>query len=266
MENLQPDEIRRSVRTTYGRIARSGNSCCGSSTSPCCGPKASPTPPKLRELGYDEADIDAVPGTCSLGLGCGNPVALASLRDGETVLDLGSGGGFDCFLAARRVGAKGHVIGVDMTPEMVERARDNARTLEASNVDFRLGEIEHLPAADASVDVVMSNCVINLSPAKPDIFSEAFRVLKPGGRLAIADIVAIGPMPEELAQDKDMVSSCIGGASPIEDIKTWLLQAGFEDIRIAVREESGEFVSCCAPGRGLEAIVAAATIEASKPV
>ncbi len=266
MENLHPDEIRRSVRTTYGRIARSGNSCCGPSTSPCCGPKAAPTPPKLRELGYDEADIDAVSGTCSLGLGCGNPVALASLRDGETVLDLGSGGGFDCFLAAERVGPDGHVIGVDMTADMVEQARDNAGKIGASNVDFRLGEIEHLPVADASVDAIISNCVINLSPAKPDVFREAYRVLKPGGRVALADIVAISELPEELAQDAEMISSCIGGAAPIDDIKSWLLEAGFENIRIAVREESGEFVSCCSPGRGLEAIVAAATIEATKPV
>jgi SAM-dependent methyltransferase len=265
MANLHPDEVRRSVRETYGRIAKSGDSCCGPSTSPCCGPNAAPTPPALRDLGYDEADIEAVPGTCSLGLGCGNPVALASLREGETVLDLGSGGGFDCFLAAQRVGPKGRVIGVDMTPEMVEQARHNAREMAASNVDFRLGEIEHLPVADASVDVIISNCVINLSPAKTGVFREAFRVLKSGGRLAVADIVAIAAMPEELAQDKEMVSSCIGGASPVEDIKGWLLQAGFEDIHIAIREESREFVSCCAPGRGLEDIVASAMIEAVKP-
>jgi len=211
------------------------------------------------------ADIEAVPEGCSLGLGCANPVALASLRDGEKVLDLGSGAGFDCFLAAQRVGSKGLVIGVDMTPEMVERARDYARTTAVSNVDFRLGEIEHLPVADASVDVIISNCVVNLSPTKPDVFREAFRVLKPGGRLAIADIVAIAPMPVELAQDEEMISSCIGGASPVEDIEQWLLKAGFEDIRIAIREKSREFVSCCAPGEGLEEIVAAAMIEATKP-
>lgn len=265
MAKLHQDEIRRSVRATYGRIAKSGDSCCGPSTSPCCGPNAAPTPPTLRDLGYDEADIEAVPGTCSLGLGCGNPVALASLREGETVLDLGSGGGFDCFLAAQRVGPKGRVIGVDMTPEMVQQARHNAREMAASNVDFRLGEIEHLPVAEASVDVIISNCVINLSPAKTGVFREAFRVLKPGGRLAVADIVAIAAMPEELAEDKEMVSSCIGGASPVKDIKGWLLQAGFEEIHISIREESREFVSGCAPGRGLEDIVASAMIEATKP-
>ena len=265
MESLLPDDIRRSVRKTYRRIARSGDGCCGPSTSPCCGPKAAPTPPNLRELGYDEADIGAVPAACSLGLGCGNPVALASLREGETVLDLGCGAGFDCFLAAQRVGPNGHVIGVDMTPEMVEQARENARRSAESNVEFRLGEIEHLPVADGSVDVILSNCVINLSPAKPDVFREAFRVLRPGGRLAVADIVAIAPMPAALARDQDMIASCIGGASPVEDIERWLREAGFEEVRIAIREENREFVTCCAPGQGLERIVAAAMIEATKP-
>lgn len=265
MAELHPGEIRSSVRATYKRIAKSGDSCCGPSTSPCCGPKSSPTTPTLRDLGYDEADIEAVPRTYSLGLGCGNPVALASLREGETVLDLGCGGGFDCFLAAQRVGPSGHVIGVDMTPEMVEQARDNAKTMAASSVEFRLGEIEHLPVADASVDVIISNCVINLSPVKSDVFREAFRVLKPGGRLAVADIVAIAAMPEQLAQDKAMISSCIGGAAPVQDIKGWLIEAGFEDIRVSIRKESREFVSCCAPGQALEDIVASATIEATRP-
>jgi len=265
MAELHPDEIRRSVRATYKRIAKSGDGCCGPSTSPCCGPKASPTPSTLTGLGYDAADIEAVPQTCSLGLGCGNPVAPATLSEGETVLDLGCGGGFDCFLAAQRVGPNGRVIGVDMTPEMVEQARDNARRMAASNIDFRLGEIEHLPVADASVDVIISNCVINLSPAKSEVFREAFRVLKPGGRLAIADIVAIAAMPEQLAQDKEMVSSCIGGASPVEDIKEWLLHVGFEHIQVSIRKGSREFVSGCAPGRALEDIVASAMIEATKP-
>ena len=265
MAKPHPDEVRRSVRETYGRIAKSGDGCCGPQASPCCGPNAAPTPSMLRDLGYDEADIEAVPGTCSLGLGSGNPVAQASLTEGETVLDLGSGAGFDCFIAARRVGPKGHVIGVDMTAEMVEQARSNAREMAMPNVEFRLSEIEHLPVADASVDVIISNCVINLSPAKSGVFGEAFRVLKPGGRLSIADIVAIVEMPEKLAQDTEMVSSCIGGASPVEDIKVWLRQAGFEEIRIAIREESQGFVSSCAPGRGLEDIVASATIEAVKP-
>lgn len=265
MVKPHPDEVRRSVRETYGRIAKTGDSCCGPQASPCCGPNAAPTPPTLRGLGYDEDDIEAVPGTCSLGLGCGNPVALASLKEGETVLDLGSGAGFDCLLAAQRVGPKGSIIGVDMTAEMVEQARRNAHDMGVSNVDFRLGEIEHLPVADASVDVIISNCVINLSPAKSGVFGEAFRVLKPGGRLSIADIVAIAEMPDELADDTEMVSSCVGGASPVEDIKRWLREAGFVDINIAIPEQTRGFVSSCAPDRGLEDIVASATIEATKP-
>jgi len=200
-----------------------------------------------------------------MGLGCGNPQAIASLKAGETVLDLGSGGGFDCFLAAKSVGETGRVIGVDMTADMVGKARQNAAKMGAKNVEFRLGEIEHLPAADASVDVIISNCVINLSPEKKNVFREAARVLKPGGRLAVLDVVAIEILPERVKKDLSLISGCIGGAEKIEDIEKMLQEAGFEDINIQPKKESRESIREWVPGYNLEDYVASATIEAKKP-
>jgi ubiquinone/menaquinone biosynthesis C-methylase UbiE len=210
--------------------------------------------------------LQAVPAGADLGLGCGNPQAIAALKPGETVLDLGSGGGFDCFLAARQVGAAGRVIGVDMTAEMVAKARNNATEAGYANVEFRLGEIEHLPVADAAVDVILSNCVINLSPDKPQVFREAFRVLRPGGRLAISDIVAITPLPEQVRRDLALYAGCLAGAASLEELETALRAAGFEQIRIQPKlEESRRFIQEWAPGRGIEDCVASATIEALKP-
>jgi SAM-dependent methyltransferase len=251
------ETIHQAVRREYGKIATDASSCCG--PCGCVGPETS------LALGYSSDDLSAVPDGANLGLGCGNPQAIARLALGETVLDLGSGGGFDCFLAARQVGPTGRVIGVDMTAEMIERARKNAGTLEARNVEFRLGEIEHLPVADDSVDVILSNCVVNLSPDKPAVFREAHRVLAPGGRIAISDVVALGPLPEEQAQSLLAVTGCIAGAAQIRDIERWLVEAGFERVQVDVVAHSGEFIRNWLPGTGIENTLASATIEAHKP-
>jgi ubiquinone/menaquinone biosynthesis C-methylase UbiE len=201
-----------------------------------------------------------------MGLGCGNPQAIASLQHGETVLDLGSGGGFDCFLAARAVGDKGHVIGVDMTPEMIILSRRNGEKASLSNVDFRLGELENLPVADRLVDVIISNCVINLSPEKERVFSEAFRVLKPGGRLAISDVVATAELPEDLKKDMAFHTGCIAGASSVQELESILQRAGFENIQIKPKDESKAFIRDWMPGSKIEDYVVSATIEAVKPL
>ena len=200
-----------------------------------------------------------------MGLGCGNPQAIASLKPGETVLDLGSGGGFDCFLAARAVGESGKVIGVDMTHEMVSKARENAAKAGFNNVEFRLGEIEHLPVADNSVDVIISNCVINLSPEKHKVFEDSFRVLKPGGRLAVSDVVATAELPEEVKSDLALHAGCIAGASLIDEVDAMLRRSGFRNIRIKPKDESRDFIRTWAPGRKIEEYVVSATIEAVKP-
>jgi len=224
------DRIREQVRERYGGIA-AGNGCCSSaqaSAGCCSGGSTSCT----AQLGYSSSELEALPQGADLGLGCGNPTAIASLASSEHVLDLGSGAGIDCFLAAKRVGAHGRVIGVDMTPEMVTKARESARKGHYRNVEFRLGEIEHLPAADDSVDVVLSNCVINLTPDKGQVYREAFRVLRPGGRLAISDMVATRPITAKERADPDLWSSCSSGALQIRQVRSLLQRAGFDHIRV----------------------------------
>jgi SAM-dependent methyltransferase len=267
MARLSNDEIREIVRQKYGEVAASATAGCGCSSSSCCSPSSAPTAANLSlALGYTKEDVTGVPEGANMGLGCGNPQAIASLLAGEVVLDLGSGGGFDCFLAARAVGEKGLVIGVDMTPAMVSKARENARQAGVRNVDFRLGEIEHLPVADGSVDVIISNCVINLSPEKENVFAEAFRVLKPGGRLAISDIVALTEFPPAVKQDMALYTGCVAGASSVSNIESMLARAGFESIQVRPKDESRAFIQEWVPGSKIEDYVASATIEAVKPL
>lgn len=258
-------QIKEMVRARYGGIAAANEAgCCAPSASSCCRPEAT-SDDKARRMGYSEAELAAVPEGANLGLGCGNPQAIAALRPGEVVVDLGSGAGFDCFLAARQVGDAGHVIGVDMTHEMLKRARGNAARIAAGNVEFRLGELEHLPLADNTADVVISNCVINLVPDKEQVFREAFRVLKSGGRLAVSDIVNTVPLSAELQADPALLCGCIAGAVPAERIEDWLVRAGFVDVRVTPKPESGELIKNWAPGRNIENHIVSAMVEARKP-
>ncbi len=266
MSEASADSVRQDVRQSYAAIASSGKNsgcCLPAASSSCCEP-AMTAEDFARNFGYSADDMEAVPEGSNMGLGCGNLLAIASLRAGEVVLDLGSGGGFDCFLAARQVGDEGHVIGVDMTPEMLAKARDNAGKCGFSNVEFRLCEIERLAVADNSVDVVISNCVLNLSPDKPQVLREAYRVLAPGGRLAIYDVVATKAIPQDIAKDRRMLCGCISGAAKVDDLAAWLADAGFSAISIAVKEESREAIKDWAPGTGVEKFVASAAIEAVK--
>ncbi len=227
---MKPEEIRIKVRDGYGKIAKKGGSCCSPGPVSCCG--SNPTDKISRDVGYADEDLQAVPEGANLGLGCGNPVALASLREGETVVDLGSGAGFDCFLAANAVGRSGRVIGVDMTPEMLDKARANARKGDYTQVEFRLGEIENLPVADDTADIIISNCVINLSPDKERVFAEAFRVLKPGGRLMVSDIVLLAELPEKLKNSISAYVGCVAGAMSKDDYLQAIRKAGFRDVKV----------------------------------
>jgi SAM-dependent methyltransferase len=266
MSQKEADELRRVVRDSYAKVAGASDAgeCCGVENS-CCGVPADINSLHSVRLGYSEEDLDCVPDGADMGLGCGNPRAIASLRSGEVVLDLGSGGGFDAFLAAREVGESGRVIGVDMTSDMLSKARRNAETAGFSNVEFRLGEIEYLPVADNSVDVIISNCVINLSPDKPRVFREALRVLKPGGRLAISDVVATAVLPDDVKDDPKLHASCVSGAALIDDLQAMLEAANFSDVRITPKDESREFIRDWVPGSGVEDYVISAHIEAVKP-
>lgn len=301
METRDKEKIREAVRKSYGKIARTGGvapetsqagPCCSpadtsAETIPmasCCGPSDTSAETSTVEscglgeqelfaeklspvMGYSKEDIESAPEGANMGLGCGNPVALASLKPGEVVVDLGSGGGFDCFLAAKEVGETGKVIGVDMTPDMITKARNNAEKTGASNVEFRLGEIENLPVADNSADIIISNCVINLSPDKLKVYRDAHRVLKPGGRLAISDIVATALLPEKVQKNLALVAACVAGAATIEETEEMLKEAGFQDIKIAPNEKSRELIREWDPSKSENAgdYVVSAYIEAVKP-
>jgi SAM-dependent methyltransferase len=261
---------RQVVRERYARIASSGtgetegSGCCA--TDECrAGETAEEAAETAEQLGYSRREVESVDGEANLGLGCGNPRAIASLEEGETVLDLGSGAGFDCFLAAREVGEAGRVVGVDMTPEMVEKARENAAENGSDAVEFRLGEIEHLPVADASVDVIISNCVVNLSPDKPQVFRESFRVLRPGGRLAISDVVLTADVPEGIRADPDSVASCVAGASTVDRLREILTEVGFEQVDISPKEDSDRFISEWDDERDVSDFLVSASITGRKP-
>ena len=253
----EKDEVRQAVRQLYSRSAEAG--CCGTT---CC---SGSSPELSQQMGYSQEEMQAVPEGANLGLGCGNPQAIAALQPGEVVLDLGSGAGFDCFLAARQVGESGRIIGVDMTPEMLAKARTNAITGGYRNVEFRLGEIEHLPVADNSIDVILSNCVINLSPDKQQVFAEAFRVLKPGGRLAISDVVATAELPEHIRHDLALYAGCIAGASSIDALASMLQAIGFAHIQISPKDESKSLISQWDNDASLAEYIMSATIVAVKP-
>ena len=286
MEKTHHDDIRQTVREAYTQVAKAFKtnalagrtaSCCGSPSDPTeasggsscgCGGADLSLEQLSAAIGYTQSEMDSVPEGSNMGLGCGNPVAIASLQPGQTVVDLGSGGGFDCFLAARQVGETGRVIGVDMTPEMVSKARKNAEKMGAANVEFRLGEIENLPVGDNSADIIMSNCVVNLSPDKLRAYREAYRVLKPGGRLAISDILATAPLPEEIKKDLALVSACVGGAETIAATRQILGNAGFEEITIKPNHVVRELLQQWDPAvsNNAEDYVVSATIEAVKQI
>ena len=268
----QHHTVRKTVRDSYAKIAESGgNSGCCAPTSDgggCCGPEDTDIPSAEAMsafFGYSDDEMSAVPEGANLGLGCGNPQAIADMKAGEVVVDLGAGAGFDAFLAAGAVGPSGHVIGVDMTHEMLAKARGNAIKGGYENVEFRLGEIEFLPLSNDTADVIISNCVINLSPNKPQVLREAFRALKPGGRLAISDVVATAPFPADFDDDDHLLSGCVTGASLVDDLQTWMEEAGFTQVLIDVKEDSREGIADWAPGRGIEKYVVSAIITAKKP-
>ncbi|HBY20558.1 MAG: arsenite S-adenosylmethyltransferase [Clostridiales bacterium GWE2_32_10] len=257
------EEIKDYIRKSYGSIALSkgSGSCCSGGCS-CNG--QSDIKEISMNLGYNEGDITEIPTGANMGLGCGNPIAIAAIKEGETVLDLGSGGGFDCFLARRKVGEIGLVIGVDMTQEMIKLSRENAENAGYNNVEFRLGEIEHLPVSDSSVDVIISNCVINLSSEKEKVFKEAYRVLKQGGRLSISDVVATAELPPNIKQDLYMMAGCIAGAEYVEDIRKMLENVGFKDIKLEPKDNGKEIVKSWVPDKNIEDYVTSYIIEARK--
>lgn len=258
--------FKKDVRAAYGQVAEADTAKknCGNARS-CCGVSEKADKEYWEKLGYADEEIESLPDGCNMGLGCGNPHLMASFRKGEVILDLGSGGGIDVFLAASKVGPKGKVYGVDMTPEMVHKARENASKNGIDNVEFLLGEIEHLPLPNNSIDAIISNCVVNLSTNKADVFKESFRVLKEGGRVAISDIVAFKPLPPEMKTDSNLFCNCISGAITVNELKKVLADAGFTNIEIELEQDSRLFIQEWVPGSDAENYVVSAKIKAVKP-
>jgi len=266
MKSTDQDQVRQQVRESYAKVAHAANEAISSGVeSSCCGVPADLNTLDSSRLGYSDNDINSVPEGANMGLGCGNPNAIAALSTGESVLDLGSGGGFDCFLAANKVGSSGTVIGIDMTPDMLSKARQNAEKGQYKNVEFRLGEIEYLPVSDASIDVIISNCVINLSPNKQQVFNDSFRVLKAGGRLAISDVVASQELNDEMKNDLELYAACMSGASTVDELKLMLENSGFTSIDIIPNDASKEFIKDWAPSKAVTDYVLSASISAIKP-
>ena len=266
METKKADVLRQMVRNRYAQTV-TGKGCGGTSNTigGCCGSSSGSIEQVNRLMGYSAEELDSVMEGANFGLGCGNPTAIGEIKPGDVVLDLGSGAGFDCFLAARKVGDSGRVIGIDMTPEMLSKARANAVKMKTNNVEFRLGEIEHLPAADNSVDIIISNCVINLSPEKRQVFKETFRILRPGGRLFISDVVATAEMPASMREQAAMMTGCIAGAEHVDRIESILKEVGFHNVHIELKAHSKALISGWFPGSGAENYVASADIHVQKP-
>jgi SAM-dependent methyltransferase len=266
--NINKEEVIEHIRKSYAKVATNKSQSCCASGCGCSTDILDFTEQNIEEvskkIGYSNEDIHGMPDKANMGLGCGNPIAIASLKDGDTVLDLGSGGGFDCFLARKQVGETGTVIGVDMTHEMLKLSRDNVKKLGYKNVEFRLGEIENLPVADSSIDVIISNCVINLSLEKNKVFKEAYRVLKNGGRLSISDVVATAELPKNIKGDLSMMSGCIAGAEYVENIRDMLQKNGFTNIKLTPKDNSKEIICSWVPGKNVEDYVASYIIEAIK--
>ena len=262
---MDATEVKEMVRARYGGIAAGTVADCCAPASCCDPPDGMRAASRSSQMGYSAEELAAVPEGADLGLGCGNPQAIAAMKAGEVVVDLGSGAGFDCFLAARQLDGTGRVIGVDMTPAMVAKGRRNAQKGDYDNVEFRLGEIEALPVADNSIDVVISNCVINLSPEKQRVFREAFRALRAGGRLAIADVVATRPLPKRFRTELNSVG-CVGGAALVDDLKTMLKKAGFVGVQIRPRDKTRSLIKQWTENDTAGEFVASAFITAHKPL
>lgn len=265
------NKIRDAVRESYSKIAEANSKYSGCGCGPeldteCCPPATSASFDKISsKLGYSSEELKNVPEGSNMGLGCGNPQAIAALKDGETVIDLGSGAGFDVFLAANQVGENGKVVGIDMTPTMISKARENAIQGNYKNVEFRLGEIENIPAKNNFADVIISNCVINLSPEKQKVFNDSFRVLKSGGRIAVSDVIATTELPENIKNDIALYTGCVSGASTLKEVEQMLKKAGFVNIEIKPKDESTEFIKEWTPGTNIHKYVVSASIEAVKP-